>query len=180
MSSSIPTPPTPPAPPPGLPGDDSGDATDTTSESGTTTITAGDGKVTIVKHGGPDGQDGQAVTTVPDDNGDHFVGYDSHHGWSHGAPWWLVLIGMVLLARIVQTAIRAKHGDFRSERQRRSDERAGKPMTDLGVARENELLVAENTALKAQATRLEERVAVLERIVTDPAKRVSDEIDALR
>jgi hypothetical protein len=34
--------------------------------------------------------------------------------------------------------------------------------------------------LKALATKLEERVTVLERIVTDPAKRVSDEIDALR
>ncbi|MDT7933909.1 MAG: hypothetical protein RQ833_04800 [Sphingomonadaceae bacterium] len=46
--------------------------------------------------------------------------------------------------------------------------------------RAQQLLTNENERLRGQVTRLEERVAVLERIVTDPAKRVADEIEALR
>jgi hypothetical protein len=42
------------------------------------------------------------------------------------------------------------------------------------------LLIAENEKLHGQISRLEERLAVLERIATDPAERVSREIDALR
>ena len=142
------------------------------------TIHNKDGTTSIVTKSHDGG--GTSTMTLAPGEGTHWIGYNSHHGWNPGAPWWLVLIGMVLFARIVQTAIRARHGDLRSERQRRRDERAGRPLTDLGTARENELLVAENEALKKQATRLEERVAVLERIVTDPARRVSEEIEALR
>jgi len=144
----------------------------------TTTIHNKDGTTSIVA-GSHDGDTASTTTLAPGENA-NWVGYNSHHGWNPGAPWWLVLVGMLLLANIVRTAIRARHGDFRTNRQRRRDERAGKPITDLGTARENELLAAENTALKAQATRLEERVAVLERIVTDPARRVAEEIEALR
>jgi hypothetical protein len=48
------------------------------------------------------------------------------------------------------------------------------------VARQNELLSAENERLKAAMLRVEERVAVLERIATDSGTRVAREIDALR
>ena len=51
---------------------------------------------------------------------------------------------------------------------------------DLTVNRQTELLSAENARLAAQVSRLEERIAVLERIVTDPAERTAREIEALR
>ena len=41
-------------------------------------------------------------------------------------------------------------------------------------------LVAENEQLKATVGRLEERLKVLERIATDPSRRLSDDIDGLR
>ncbi|MDQ4086502.1 MAG: hypothetical protein M3177_00575 [Pseudomonadota bacterium] len=46
--------------------------------------------------------------------------------------------------------------------------------------RERELLETENAALKRQVGRLEERLAVLERIATDPAERTAREIESLR
>ena len=42
------------------------------------------------------------------------------------------------------------------------------------------LLSSDNERQAAQIGRLEERIAVLERIVTDPAERTAREIDALR
>ena len=51
---------------------------------------------------------------------------------------------------------------------------------DEDQQRKAELLEAENTALKAAQLRLEERVAVLERIATDPGRRIATEIDSLR
>jgi len=146
---------------------DSNDATDTASSStalGTTVIKTGHGL------------DGKTVTIVS--HNDDLPRFD-HHGW-HGSATFLVILGMILLAGIVRTAIRARHGDMRTNRQRKRDERTGLTQPNLTATRENELLAQENERLKAQAIRLEDRVAVLERIVTDPAKRVSDEIDALR
>jgi hypothetical protein len=42
------------------------------------------------------------------------------------------------------------------------------------------LLTNENAGLKGQVSRLEERIAVLERIATDPAERTAREIEQLR
>jgi hypothetical protein len=42
------------------------------------------------------------------------------------------------------------------------------------------LLTNENDKLTGQVSRLEERIAVLERIATDPAERTAREIEALR
>ena len=50
----------------------------------------------------------------------------------------------------------------------------------LGATRQVELLTAENANLKGQVGRLEERLAVLERIATDPAERTAREIEQLR
>jgi uncharacterized protein HemX len=47
-------------------------------------------------------------------------------------------------------------------------------------ARENERLARENEALRSTVERLEERMAVLERIATDPAERTAREIESLR
>lgn len=51
---------------------------------------------------------------------------------------------------------------------------------DLVARRGVELLDTENERRAAQIDRLQERLAVLERITTDPAERTAREIDALR
>ena len=71
---------------------------------------------------------------------------------------------------------RAKHG-FEPETWRSRKRRRGEALDeDRKVA----LLTGENERLHGQVGRLEERIAVLERIVTDPAERTAREIDALR
>ena len=50
----------------------------------------------------------------------------------------------------------------------------------LEAKRQVELLSDENAGLKGQVGRLEERIAVLERIAIDPAERTAREIDQLR
>ena len=47
-------------------------------------------------------------------------------------------------------------------------------------ARDNARLAHENEALRLTIRRLEERMAVLERIATDPAERTAREIEELR
>lgn len=51
---------------------------------------------------------------------------------------------------------------------------------DPEAARKIDFLATDNARLVAQVGRLEERIAVLERIVTDPANRTARDIDALR
>ncbi|WP_375382138.1 hypothetical protein [uncultured Sphingomonas sp.] len=74
--------------------------------------------------------------------------------------------------------IRVRHGyepeAWRNRRQRGRD--GGSPDAD----REVMLLSNENEKLTGQVSRLEERIAVLERIATDPAERTARAIDALR
>jgi hypothetical protein len=48
------------------------------------------------------------------------------------------------------------------------------------AAREVELLATENAGLRNKVERLEQRLAVLERIATDPAERTAREIEQLR
>lgn len=48
------------------------------------------------------------------------------------------------------------------------------------AAREVALLTSENSAMKSQMSRLEARIAVLERLATDPADRTAREIEHLR
>ena len=56
---------------------------------------------------------------------------------------------------------------------------AGRRMS-VGEARENVQLARENEDLKLTIERLEDRLAVLERIATDPAERTAREIERLR
>ena len=60
--------------------------------------------------------------------------------------------------------------------------RHGYPLDDKDEERttETKALRAENVGLKSQVGRLEERIAVLERIATDPARRTAREIEDLR
>ncbi len=85
----------------------------------------------------------------------------------------LAIIAISTIGWIITTAIRARHG-YPVE-----NEWGGKMVHPLGT-REVELLEAENEALRGKLSRVEERVAVLERLATDPAKRLSTEIDNLR
>jgi hypothetical protein len=58
----------------------------------------------------------------------------------------------------------------------------GKPATGGGAggSEDNARLVRENEQLNHTIDRLEERIAVLERIATDPAERTAREIENLR
>jgi hypothetical protein len=95
---------------------------------------------------------------------------------------WLVpvlIVAVIFGSKAFQTAIRAKHGyPLEDENGRRA--RRGRTGGDIEAERKIELLSTENERLTGQISRLEERIAVLERIATDPAERVAREIDALR
>lgn len=51
---------------------------------------------------------------------------------------------------------------------------------DRGVGADDTTSVAEAARLRSEVTRLNERIQVLERLATDPGKRLSDEIEALK
>lgn len=88
-----------------------------------------------------------------------------------GPGFVIAIIAITTLGWIITTAIRAKHGY---------------PLTDdwgntvEPKAREEGKLAQENAELRATVAKLEDRLKVLERIATDPAKRLSDDIERLR
>jgi hypothetical protein len=65
--------------------------------------------------------------------------------------------------------IRARHG---FEPDAEEDDKPGKKKLDA--------ICAENDVLKQQLKQLQERMAVMERIATDPAERTAREIESLR
>ena len=94
-----------------------------------------------------------------------------------GSPLFvLAIIAMSVGALVVTTWIRARHGYPLTDDCGRPVEKGDR----LGSERQIELLSSENAGLKSQVGRLEERIAVLERIATDPAERTAREIDSLR
>ena len=96
-------------------------------------------------------------------------------GW--GGPFFvLAIIAMSTVGWMFTTWIRAKHGYPVTDDCGRTVGRDG----ELTTGRQVELLSNENAHLKGQVSRLEERLAVLERIATDPAERTAREIDSLR
>ena len=88
-----------------------------------------------------------------------------------GSGFVLAIIAMSFLAWIITTAIRARHG-YPLEGEWGGKVHKADPATDT--------LVAETKELKATVDRLEDRLKVLERIATDPSRRLSDDIDNLR
>jgi len=93
-----------------------------------------------------------------------------------GGPGFVLgIIALSTIGWIVTTWIRARHGYPVTD-----DWGATVPRADPDAARTTELLKGENERLHGQVSRLEERIAVLERIATDPAERTAREIDALR
>ncbi len=98
---------------------------------------------------------------------------------------WMVPVGVVgaISARHAFTTwVKAKHGYPIDEEGRRSRRRGRYAQADDGIEAERKvmLLTNENEKLTGQVSRLEERIAVLERIATDPAERTAREIEALR
>jgi len=81
---------------------------------------------------------------------------------------------------LVSTWIRARYG-YPIENEFWGMSQKGDGTGDsLAPSRKTELLANENAEMKGQIARLEERIAVLERIATDRARRLSDEIETLR
>jgi hypothetical protein len=89
-----------------------------------------------------------------------------------------MVFGIVLVSTLgwlISSWIRAKHGyPIENEWSGQTSK------ADPTAARKVELLEAENEKLHGQVGRLEERIAVLERIATDPAERTAREIEKLR
>jgi hypothetical protein len=87
-------------------------------------------------------------------------------------PFWIPLfIAIFAFSKVMNTWIRARHGYPLNDRGRCGDASADDVAGHVKFALRNR----DETIAK-----LEERVRVLERIVTDDSKRVADEIDALR
>ncbi len=95
---------------------------------------------------------------------------------SWGGPGFvLALIAISTIGWVFTTAIRAKHGyPIENEWSGKSER------SDVAAERQARLMAEQNEQLTAKVLRLEERIAVLERIATDPATRTAREIDALR
>lgn len=94
----------------------------------------------------------------------------------HGPEFVLAIIALSTIGWVLTTFIRARHGYPVENEWSGQAHKGDAPHT----ARQLELIAQENGALNAQVSRLEERLAVVERIVTEPAHRVAEEIDALR
>jgi hypothetical protein len=95
---------------------------------------------------------------------------------SWGGPNFIVILVAICTASwLINNWIRAKHG-YSLE-----DEWGGKTNKSNPTAeRKIELLTNENEGLNNKVGHLEERITVLESIVTDKAGRLSEEIDKLR
>lgn len=93
-----------------------------------------------------------------------------------GGPFFVLAIVLIATgAWLINNWIRARHGYSISDDWGRN---IGKDTPE--ATRKVELLTGENERLAGMVSRLEERIAVLERIATDPAIRTAQEIDQLR
>lgn len=95
---------------------------------------------------------------------------------SWGGPFFVLsIIAISTAGWLISTWIRAKHG-YPIENEWSGMAAKNDPAADRKI----ELLSNENADLKGKLGRLEERLAVLERIATDPAERTAREIEQLR
>ena len=93
----------------------------------------------------------------------------------HGPGFVIALIAISTIGIILNTWIRARHGYPLND-----DRKNPVVRDDPAASRRLKLLTTENGRLAGQVSRLEERIAVLERIATDPAERTAREIESLR
>ena len=95
---------------------------------------------------------------------------------SFGGPTFVIaIVAMCMVAWVITTAIRAKHGypltdDWGNAVHPRN------PEADEAA----KALKSENEQLRATVGKLEERLKVLERIATDPSRQLADDIEKLR
>lgn len=95
---------------------------------------------------------------------------------SFSGPFFvLAIIAMSMGAWMFTSWVRARHG-YPLEKEWGGTVTRQDPAAD----RKLELLTNENDKLHGQVARLEERIAVLERIATDAPSRLSAEIEKLR
>ena len=95
---------------------------------------------------------------------------------SWGGPTFVVaMIAIFYGGWILNNWIRARHG-YPLEDEWGGKKKKGLPDSERKIG----LLTNENEALQGKISRLEERVAVLERIATDKGTRLADEIESLR
>ena len=94
-----------------------------------------------------------------------------------GPGFVIAIIAISTIGWVATSWIRAKHGYPLENEWGGMAKWTG---MDSGDERKIALLSSENERLTGQISRLEERIAVLERIATDPAERTAREIDALR
>jgi len=87
----------------------------------------------------------------------------------------IAIVAIATAAWVINNWIRAKHGYSISDDWGRN---IGKDTPE--ASRKVEVLTGENERLAGMVTRLEDRIAVLERIATDPATRTAHEIEQLR
>ncbi len=87
----------------------------------------------------------------------------------NGSIWVLIPLAAIAATMIV----RLKHG-WNPDRGRRS-----RRSTSLDNDNELVSLRQENTDLKGQLAKMEDRMRTLEKIVTDPSRRLADEIERL-
>lgn len=96
-----------------------------------------------------------------------------------GSPEFvLAIIGMAMFAGVMKSAIRAKHGmsDFPIGRHARRELRHQQGEAPGQV----ETLKSENKRLTDQVETMQDRLIVLEKIVTDRGYGLASEIEALR
>ena len=94
---------------------------------------------------------------------------------SGGQLFVIAIIAISTIGWLASSWIRARHG-YPLENEWSGQSHKGSPDAERRI----ELLTNENEGLKGQIGRLEERLAVLERIATDPAERTAREIEQLR
>jgi hypothetical protein len=93
-----------------------------------------------------------------------------------GGPMFVLAIILIsTIGWIVTTAIRARHG-YPLEGEWGGTVRRGDPAAEATA----NALAEENRRLKESVVQLEERLKVLERIATDPSRKLADDIDNLR
>ncbi len=95
-------------------------------------------------------------------------------GWG-GPGFVLAIIAMSMGAWVITSWIRARHG-YPLEGEWGGTVSKQEPEANRKI----ELLTSENDKLHGQVSRLEERIAVLERIATDAPGRLTAEIEKLR
>lgn len=92
-----------------------------------------------------------------------------------GPEFVIAIILISTLGWLISTWIRARHGyPVENEWSGTSHKNS------LDQTRAMELIGSENEKLRGHILGLEERIAVLERIVTDPAERTARAIEAIR